>query len=117
MADRSILFSNFNSPDAEKPGDFETSYNEKQIERALERKVKEFQRKIDEAREKFEENKQIQADRFETNKTLTDLLASNPREYFASISADLKKQDEAEFERMKDLLDHNLAEFTKEKLL
>ena len=114
MADRSILFSNFNSPDAENPGDFEASYSNIQIERALERKVKEFQRKIDEAREKFEENKQIQSDRFETNKTLTELLASNPREYFASISHDLKKQDEAEFERMKDLLDTNLAEFIKE---
>ena len=114
MADRSILFSNFNSPDAENPGDFEATYNEKQIERALERKVKEFQRKIDEAREKFEENKQIQADRFDANKHLTELLASNPQEYFASISHDLKKQDEAEFERMKDLLDHNLAEFIKE---
>ena len=114
MADRSILFSNFNSPDAENPGNFETSYNEKQIERALERKVKEFQRKIDEAREKFEENKQIQADRFETNKTLTELLASNPQEYFSSISHDLKKQDEAEFERMKDLLDHDLAKFIAE---
>ena len=114
MADRSILFSNFNSPDAENPGDFETSYSNIQIERALERKVKEFQRKIDEAREKFEENKQIQSDRFDSNKHLTELLASNPQEYFASISHDLKKQDEAEFERMKDLLDHNLAEFIKE---
>ncbi len=114
MADRSILFSNFNSPDAENPGDFEASYSEQQVERALKRKVEEFQRKINEAREKFEENKQIQADRFDNNKTLTDLLASNPQEYFTSISADLKKQDEAEFERMKDLLDHNLAEFIKE---
>ena len=114
MADRSILFSNFNSPDAENPGDFEATYNEKQIERALERKVQEFQRKIDAAREKFEENKQIQSDRFETNKTLTELLASNPQEYFSSISVDLKKQDEAEFERMKDLLDTNLSAFIKE---
>ena len=114
MADRSILFSNFNSPDAENPGDFETSYSSIQIERALERKVKEFQRKLEEAREKFEENKKIQSDRFETNKNLSELLASNPQKYFASISVDLKKQDEAEFERMKDLLDNNLAEFIKE---
>lgn len=114
MADRSILFSNFNSPEAENSGDFEASYSSIQIERALERKVKEFQRKIDETRAKFEENKQIQSDRFDSNKHLTELLASNPQEYFASISHDLKKQDEAEFERMKDLLDHNLAEFIKE---
>ena len=114
MANRSILFSNFNSPDAENPGDFEATYSAKQIERALERKVKEFQRKIDEAREKFEENKQIQSDRFDANQNLKELLASNPQEYFASISPDLKKQDEAEFERMKDLLTSNLTKFIEE---
>ena len=114
MANRSILFSNFNSPDAENPGDFEATYSAKQIERALERKVKEFQRKIDEAREKFEENKQIQSDRFDANQNLKELLAGNPQEYFASISPDLKKQDEAEFERMKDLLTSNLTKFIEE---
>ena len=27
MADRSILFTDFNAPDAEKPGEFQSSYN------------------------------------------------------------------------------------------
>lgn len=51
MADRSILFSNFNSPEAENPGDFESSYNVNAISKALERQQRDIQRKIDQARE------------------------------------------------------------------
>lgn len=74
MADRSILFSNFNSPEAENPGDFESSYNVNAISKALERQQRDIQRKIDQAREKFEEAKNEQAGRFEQNKELTPLI-------------------------------------------
>ena len=79
MADRSILFSNFNSPEAENPGDFESSYNVNAISKALERQQRDIQRKIDQAREKFEEAKNEQAGRFEQNKELTELLSIDPR--------------------------------------
>lgn len=91
MADRSILFSNFNSPEAENPGDFESSYNVNAISKALERQQRDIQRKIDQAREKFEEAKNEQAGRFEQNKELTELLSIDPTQYFSAISADLKK--------------------------
>lgn len=42
MADRSILFTDFNAPDAEKPGEFQSSYNPRKIEQALERSVKDI---------------------------------------------------------------------------
>lgn len=104
MADRSILFSNFNSPEAENPGDFESSYNVNAISKALERQQRDIQRKIDQAREKFEEAKNEQAGRFEQNKELTELLSIDPTQYFSAISADLKKNDKDEFDRLDDLL-------------
>lgn len=57
MADRSILFSNFNSPEAENPGDFESSYNVNAISKALERQQRDIQRKIDQARENLKRRK------------------------------------------------------------
>ena len=54
MADRSILFTDFNAPDAEKPGEFQSSYNPRKIEQALERSVKDIQRKLSNARQEFE---------------------------------------------------------------
>ena len=114
MADRSILFSNFNSPEAENPGDFESSYNVNAISKALERQQRDIQRKIDQAREKFEEAKNEQAGRFEQNKELTELLSIDPTQYFSAISADLKKNDKDEFDRLDDLLKNNLEEFVKQ---
>lgn len=57
MADRSILFSNFNSPEAENPGDFESSYNVNAISSIGNASSGIFSAKIDQAREKFEEAK------------------------------------------------------------
>ena len=114
MADRSILFSNFNSPEAENPGDFESSYNVNAISKALERQQRDIQRRIDQAREKFEEAKNEQAGRFEQNKELTELLSIDPTQYFSAISADLKKNDKDEFDRLDDLLKNNLEEFVKQ---
>lgn len=114
MVERSILFTDFNAPDAEKPGEFQSSFNPKKIEQTLDRKVKEAQRKLNNARLEFEELKTIQGDRFELNKELSDLLSTNPTDYFDAISADLQKSDPKEFDRLKDLLDNNLSEFIKE---
>lgn len=114
MADRSILFTNFNAPDAEKPGDFESSYNSKKIEQMLERKIKEAQRKLNNARLEFDELKTRQGDRFEANKELSELLTSNPADYFDAIAPDLQKNNPKEYDRLKDLLDNNLTEFVKE---
>lgn len=114
MADRSILFTDFNAPDAEKPGEFQSSYNPRKIEQALERSVKDIQRKLSNARQEFEELKTVQNDRFESNKELTELLSANPADYFDAIAPDLQKNNSDEYNRLKDLLARNVAEFQKE---
>ncbi len=114
MADRSILFTDFNAPDAEKPGEFQSSYSPRKIEQALERAVKDVQRKLNNARQEFEELKTIQNDRFESNKELSELLTGNPSDYFAAIAPDLQKNKPEEYERLKDLLANNMTEFVKQ---
>jgi len=114
MAERSIIFTDFNAPDAEKPGDFQSSYNSRKIEQALDRNVNAVRRQISNAKQKFEELKTIQGNRLDTNKELSGLLAENPSDYFDAIAKDLQKSNPQEYDRLKNLLDTNVGEFVKQ---
>lgn len=114
MAERNILFTDFNSPDNQTPGNFETFYSDEQVQRALAIETREAEAKVREVTEEYKSRLQKLQDDAADLAALSDELHTDPAKYLGSIAERLKKENPAVYQEQADLLKSNQAEFIRQ---
>lgn len=114
MAERNILFTDFNSPDNQTPGNFETLYNDEQVQQALAIETREAEEKVRTTVEHYAYLTQKLQDDAADLAASSDELHQDPAKYLQTIAAELKKNDPSAYQQQVDLLKNNQAEFIKQ---